>query len=54
MLGYCEFCARWVPKLFMGAHKTQIMASALAFIERYNKDGDESLNHIVLVTGDET
>jgi hypothetical protein len=28
------------------------MASALTFLERYHKDGDEFLNHIV--TGDET
>jgi hypothetical protein len=24
------------------------------FLQRYNKDGDEFLNHIVRVTGDET
>jgi hypothetical protein len=30
------------------------MASALTFLERYHKDGDEFLNHIVRVTGDET
>jgi hypothetical protein len=29
------------------------MASALTFLERYNKDGDEFLNYIVQVTGDE-
>jgi hypothetical protein len=30
------------------------MAPALTFLERYHKDGDEFLNHIVRVTGDET
>jgi hypothetical protein len=31
-LGYHhKFCARWVPKMLMGAHKTQRMASALVF-----------------------
>jgi hypothetical protein len=30
------------------------MAWALAFLERYHKDGDEFLSHIVRVTGDET
>jgi hypothetical protein len=29
-LGYHRFCARWVPKTLMGAHKTQRMASASA------------------------
>jgi hypothetical protein len=28
-LGYQKFCARWVPKMLMGAHKTQRMVSAL-------------------------
>jgi hypothetical protein len=52
-LGYHhKFCARWVPKMLTGVHKTQRMA--LAFFERYHKDGDEFLNHIVRVTGDET
>jgi hypothetical protein len=27
---------------------------ALTFLERYDKDGDEFLNHIIQVTGDET
>jgi hypothetical protein len=30
------------------------MASALTFLERDHKDGDEFLNHIIRVTGDET
>jgi hypothetical protein len=34
------------------AHKMQRIASALTFLERYCKDGNELLNHIV--TGDET
>jgi hypothetical protein len=31
MLGYFKVCARWVPKMLTGAHKTQRMASALIF-----------------------
>jgi hypothetical protein len=37
----------------MGAHKTQKMASTLTFFKRYHKDGDEFLNHILRVTGDD-
>jgi hypothetical protein len=39
--GYHKFCAIWVPKMLTGEHKTQRMASALTFLERYHKDGDE-------------
>jgi hypothetical protein len=38
-----KFWARFVPKMLTGAHKTQRMASALTLLERYRKDGDESL-----------
>jgi hypothetical protein len=37
----------------MGAHKTQRMASGSTFLVQYHKDGDEFLNHVVGVTGDE-
>jgi hypothetical protein len=40
--------------MFTGAHKKQIMASALTPLETYHKVGDDFLNHIVQVTGDET
>jgi hypothetical protein len=40
--------------MLTGAHKTQRMASALTFLERYHKDGDEFLNHIVRAPGDKT
>jgi hypothetical protein len=30
---YHKFFTRWVPKLLMGAHKMQRMASALTFLE---------------------
>jgi hypothetical protein len=30
-LGYHKFCASWVLKMLMGAHKTQRVASALTF-----------------------
>jgi hypothetical protein len=53
-LGYLKFRGRLVPKMLMGAHKTQRMSSALTFLERYHKDGDEFLNHIVRVAGDIT
>jgi hypothetical protein len=53
-LGCHKVCARWVPKMLTGRHKTQRMASALPFLERYHKDGDQFLNHIVRVTGNET
>jgi hypothetical protein len=51
-LGYHKLCARWVPKIF--TDKTQRMALTLIFLERYHKDCDEFLRHIVRVTGDET
>jgi hypothetical protein len=50
--GYHKFSARWVPKILMSAHK--IASAFVDFSERYHKDGDEFLNHIVRVTGDET
>jgi hypothetical protein len=38
----------------MGMHKTQKTTSALTFVERYHKNGNEFLNHIIQITGDET
>jgi hypothetical protein len=40
--------------MLMGVHKIQRMALALTFLEQYHKEGNEFLNHIVWVTGDET
>jgi hypothetical protein len=40
--------------MLMGVNKTQRMALAMTFLERYHKYGDEFLNHIIWVTGDET
>jgi hypothetical protein len=40
--------------MLTGAYKMQKMASALNFLERYHKDGDEFFSHIVRVTGDGT
>jgi hypothetical protein len=51
-LGYHKFCARWVPKMLTDVHKTQRMASASTFLQRYHDEGDEFLDKIV--TGDET
>jgi hypothetical protein len=55
-LGCYKFSTRLVPKMrvLKGAQKMQRMASALTVLERYHKDGDEILSHIVRVTGDET
>jgi hypothetical protein len=33
----------WIPKMVMGAHKKQRIASALTFLERYHKDDDFSV-----------
>jgi hypothetical protein len=43
-LDYHKFCARWVPKMLMCAHKMQRMASALTFLQRYHKDDDDLLS----------
>jgi hypothetical protein len=53
-LGYHKFCVRWIPKVLTSAHKTQRMASALTFLERYHSNGGEILSHIVRVTDDKT
>jgi hypothetical protein len=54
-LGYHKFCPRWVPRILTGAHKSQKMASAFVdFLEKYHKDGDKFLNHILRATGDQT
>jgi hypothetical protein len=45
--------ARLVLKMFVGMHKTRRMALALTFLGRCPKDGDDFLQHIVLVTGNE-
>jgi hypothetical protein len=36
----------------MSVNKTQKISSALAFLQRYHKDGDKFLNHIVRVIGE--
>jgi hypothetical protein len=42
------FYPKWVKKMLTGAHKTQRMNSAFVdILERYHKDGNEFLNHIV-------
>jgi hypothetical protein len=41
--------------MLKGSHKMQRIASnGFDFLERYHKDGDEFLNHIVAISGDET
>ncbi|GFV12114.1 HTH_48 domain-containing protein [Trichonephila clavipes] len=51
-LNYRKLCSRWVPKMLTDEHKTKRLGSALSFLERYSKEGDDFLSHIV--TGDET
>jgi len=51
-LCYRKVCARWVAKMLTEEHKKQRVASALTFLMRYHKEGDDMLSHIV--TGDET
>jgi hypothetical protein len=51
-LGYRKLCARWVSKILTDDHKSKPMGSALKFLTRYARDGDEFLDYIV--TGDET
>jgi hypothetical protein len=46
-LGYHKFCARWVPKMLTDVHKTQRMASALMFLQRYHDEGNKFLDKIV-------
>jgi hypothetical protein len=53
-LGYNKFFPSWALKMLMNAHKTQRMASTLTFLEQFHRGGNEFLNHIVRVTGDET
>jgi hypothetical protein len=38
----------------VGAHKMQRMTSALTFLERYQQNGNEFLNNIFQVTGEDT
>jgi hypothetical protein len=45
-------CARWVPRMLAEDHRKKRMGAALKFLERYHRDGDKFLDHIV--TGDET
>jgi hypothetical protein len=32
-IGYHKFCARWLPKMLISAHKKQRMAPVLTFLE---------------------
>ena len=50
-LGYRKLCARWVPKILTDHHKTKRIGSALKFLIRYRREGEEFLDSIV--SGDE-
>jgi hypothetical protein len=52
-LGCHKFCARWFRKSLRLVQNTE-NGFGFDFLERYHKDGDEFLNHIVRLTGDET
>jgi hypothetical protein len=46
-------CAKWVPRMLADKYKKKKkknMGAALTFLERYHRDGDKFLDHIV--TGD--
>jgi hypothetical protein len=45
-LGYHKFCARWVPEMLADVHKTQRMASALTFLQRYHDEGTNFLTEL--------
>ncbi len=51
-LGFCKVCAQWVPHQLLPEHKTNCMAAAPDFLERYEHDSEEMLSRIV--TGDDT
>ena len=51
-MGYHKFYAWWVPKEQTDFHKTQRLGSALTFLQRHWKEGDEFLDRIM--TGDNT
>lgn len=51
-LGYHKFCARWVSKSLTDALKMNRQGAALKFLTRYDEEGDEMFDHIVI--GDET
>jgi hypothetical protein len=51
-LGYRKICARWVTKKLTHQHKENRMVAGRLFLDRYRREGDNFLNHIV--TGDET
>ena len=46
-LGYRKLCARWVTKMLTDDHKMKRMGSALKFLTRCAKEGDEFLDSIV-------
>jgi histone-lysine N-methyltransferase SETMAR len=51
-LGYRKVCARWVPRQLLPPQKEARMGTSLAFLLRYEAEGEEFLRRIV--TGDET
>jgi hypothetical protein len=48
-----KFCTS-VLKMLKGVKKPQRTALDLTFLEQYHKDGEEFLNHMIRVTGEET
>ena len=37
-LGYRKFCARWVPKVLTGVHRTKWLSTVLKFLTRYARN----------------
>jgi hypothetical protein len=53
-LGCHKLCARWVPIMLMGEHKTQRIAWAFDFFRAIPQRWCEFLSHIARIRGDKT
>ena len=52
ILGFHRVAARWVPRHLTEEHKRNCQHICSSLLERYNREGDNFLNHTI--TGDET
>ena len=52
ILVFHKVAARWVPRHLTKEHKCNCQHICSSLLERYNREGDNFLNHII--TGDET
>jgi histone-lysine N-methyltransferase SETMAR len=53
-LHYKKICARWIPQMLTEEHRCKHTSAALTFLEHYHQEGDNFLDQILVVTGDET